>query len=38
MSVSKDLELLSSWIVEYHSYTDDAMGMVLDLDKLEKLG
>jgi hypothetical protein len=24
--------------VEYRSYTDDAMGMVEDLDELEKLG
>ena len=24
--------------MEYHSYTDDAMGVVEDLDELEKLG
>jgi hypothetical protein len=38
MSVSKDLEWLSWWTAEYHSYTDDAMGMVEDLDELGKLG
>jgi hypothetical protein len=38
MSVSKDLEWLSRWIAEYHSYTDDTMGMVLYLDELGKLG
>jgi hypothetical protein len=38
MSVSKDLEWLSRWIVEYRSYTDDAMGVVEDLDELGKLG
>jgi hypothetical protein len=38
MSVSKDLELLSTQTVEYHSYTYDAMGMVEDLDELGKLG
>jgi hypothetical protein len=38
MSVIKDLEWLSRWIAEYHSYTDDAMGMVEDLDELGKLG
>jgi hypothetical protein len=38
MSVSKDLEWLSRRTAEYHSYTDDAMGMVEDLDELGKLG
>jgi hypothetical protein len=38
MSVIKDLEWLSRWIAEYRSYTDDAMGMVEDLDELGKLG
>jgi hypothetical protein len=38
MSVSKDLEWLSRWTVEYRSYTDDAMGVVEDLDELGKLG
>jgi hypothetical protein len=37
MSVSKDLEWLSRQTVEYHSYTDDAMGVVEDLDELEKV-
>jgi hypothetical protein len=36
--VRKDLEWLSRWIVEYHSYMDDAMGVVQDLDELGKLG
>jgi hypothetical protein len=36
--VSKDLEWLSRWTVEYHSYMDYAMGMVEDLDKLGKFG
>jgi hypothetical protein len=38
MSVSKDLECLSRRTVEYCSYTDDAMGVVEDLDELGKLG
>jgi hypothetical protein len=38
MSVSKDLEWLSRRIVEYCSYTNDAMGMVEDLDELGNLG
>jgi hypothetical protein len=38
MSVSKDLEWLNRWTAEYHSYTDDAMGVVEDLDELGKLG
>jgi hypothetical protein len=38
MLVSKDLELLSRRIAEYRSYTDDAMGVVEDLDELGKLG
>jgi hypothetical protein len=38
MSVSKDLEWLSRRTVEYHSYTDDAMGLVEDLHKSGKLG
>jgi hypothetical protein len=38
MSVSKDLEWLSRQIAEYRSYTDNAMGVVEDLDKLGKLG
>jgi hypothetical protein len=37
MPVSKDLQWLSRWTVEYHSYTDDAMGMVEDSDELGKL-
>jgi hypothetical protein len=37
MMVSKDLEWLSRRTMEYHSYTDDAMGVVKDLDKLGKL-
>jgi hypothetical protein len=38
MSVSKDLEWLSRRTAEYHSYTDDAMGMVEDIDELGELG
>jgi hypothetical protein len=38
MSVSKDLEWLSRRTTEYRSYTDDAMGMVEDVDELGKLG
>jgi hypothetical protein len=38
MSISKDLEWLSKWIAEYHSYMDYAMGVVEDLDELGKLG
>jgi hypothetical protein len=38
MSVSKDLEWLSRQTTEYRSYTDDAMGVVEDLDELGKLG
>jgi hypothetical protein len=38
MLVSKDLEWLSRRTAEYHSYTNDAMGMVEDLDELGKLG
>jgi hypothetical protein len=38
MSVSKDLEWSSRWTVEYRSYTDDAMGVVEDLDELGKHG
>jgi hypothetical protein len=38
MSVSKDLEWLSRWTVEYHSYMDDVLGMMEDIDKLGKLG
>jgi hypothetical protein len=37
MSVSKDLKWLSRWIAEYHSYTDDAMGLVEDIDELGML-
>jgi hypothetical protein len=37
MSVSKDLEWLSMRTSEYHSYIDDAVGVV-DLDELGKLG
>jgi hypothetical protein len=37
MSVSKDLEWLSRMTAEYRSYTDDAIGMVEDLDELGKL-
>jgi hypothetical protein len=38
MSVSKDLEWLSRRTVEYHSYLNNAMGVVEDLDELGKLG
>jgi hypothetical protein len=38
MLVSKELEWLSRWTAEYHSYMDDAMGVVEDLDKLGKVG
>jgi hypothetical protein len=38
MSVSKDLKWLSRRTAEYRSYTDDAMGVVEDLDELGKLG
>jgi hypothetical protein len=38
MSVSKDLEWLSRRTAEHRSYTDDAMGVVEDLDELGKLG
>jgi hypothetical protein len=38
MSVSKDLEWLSRQTVEYHSYMDNVMGVVEDLDMLGKLG
>jgi hypothetical protein len=37
MSVSKDLEWLSRWTAEYRSYTDNAMGVVEDLEVLGKL-
>jgi hypothetical protein len=36
--VSKDLEWLSRRTAEYHSYMDDGMGVVEDLDELGKLG
>jgi hypothetical protein len=35
---TRDLEWLSRRTMEYHSYKDDAMGMVEDLDELGKLG
>jgi hypothetical protein len=38
MSVSKELEWLSRRTAEYRSYTDDAMGVVEDLDELGKIG
>jgi hypothetical protein len=38
MSVNKDLEWLSRRTVEYRSYTDNATGVVEDLDELGKLG
>jgi hypothetical protein len=38
MTASKNLEWLSRQTVEYHSYTDNAMGVVEDLDELGKLG
>jgi hypothetical protein len=38
MLVNKDLEWLSRRTVEYHSYMDDDMGVVEDLDELGKLG
>jgi hypothetical protein len=37
MSITKDLEWLGRQTAEYHSYMDDAMGVV-DLDELGKLG
>jgi hypothetical protein len=37
MLVSKDLEWFSRQIAEYRSYTDNAMGMVEDLDELGNL-
>jgi hypothetical protein len=38
ISVIRDLEWFSRQTTEYHSYTDDAMGVVEDLDVLGKLG
>jgi hypothetical protein len=38
MLVSKDLEWLGRQTAEYRSYTEDAMGVVEDLDELGKLG
>jgi hypothetical protein len=38
MSVSKDPEWLSRQTIEYQSYTNDAMGVVEDLDGLDKIG
>jgi hypothetical protein len=38
MLVSKDLVWLSRWTAEYRSYTEDAMGVMEDLDELGKLG
>jgi hypothetical protein len=38
MLVSKNLEWLSRRTTEYCSYTNDAMGVVEDLDELGKLG
>jgi hypothetical protein len=38
MSVSKDLEWFSRWTTEYRSYTDDAMGVVGELDELGNHG
>jgi hypothetical protein len=38
MSVRKDLGWLSRWTAEYHSYMDDVLGMMEDIDKLGKLG
>jgi hypothetical protein len=38
MLVIKDLEWLGRRAAEYHSYMDDAMGLVEDLDELGKLG
>jgi hypothetical protein len=38
MLVSKDLKWLCRRAVEYCSYTDNAMGVVEDLDELGKLG
>jgi hypothetical protein len=38
ISVTRDLEWLSRQTMEYRSYTDDAMGVVEDLDELGKLG
>jgi hypothetical protein len=38
MSFSKDLEWLSRWTEEYHSYMTDVMGMVEDLDEIGKYG
>jgi hypothetical protein len=36
--VNKDLEWFSRRTDEYHSYKDDAMGVVEDLDEISKLG
>jgi hypothetical protein len=38
MSVSKDLEWLSRLSAEYHSYTDDAIGVLEDVDEFGKHG
>jgi hypothetical protein len=38
MLVSKDLEWLNRRTAEYHSYTDDAMGVMEELGELGKLG
>jgi hypothetical protein len=38
VAINRDLEWLSRWTVEYCSSTDDAIGVVEDLDELGKLG
>jgi hypothetical protein len=35
---TRDLEWLSSQTTEYHSFKDDAMGVMEDLDELGKVG
>jgi hypothetical protein len=38
VAATRDLEWLRRQIAEYHSFKDDAMGVVEDLDELGKLG
>jgi hypothetical protein len=37
-TATRDLEWLSRWTSEYRSSKEDAMGVVEDLDELDKLG
>jgi hypothetical protein len=37
-AINRDLEWLSRWTAEYCSSTDDAIGVVEDLDELGNLG